>query len=262
MKKFSLLVAIVLSAILFSGLNTTENKWIKEKHGSYSLYFTACDIKNTAEYQKQIENGIASVKSFFNSVYSHEFDVYIHPSRHSLDSTWQKEWKMPEFKSECWMVASGIASRLDMISPVKWDKESCEHKYSETVQTRQLITHELVHVYHGQVNTSPDFSNTEGIDWFVEGLATYASGQLNPEKIGEVKKAINEKTVPVSLDNFWTGKLRYSLSGSVVMFIDRKYGRAKLIELLPLNKKTEILSILSTTEHEFMQGWKNYMLKL
>jgi hypothetical protein len=149
-----------------------------------------------------------------------------------------------------------------MISPVIWDKESCEHKYSETVQTQQLITHELVHVYHGQLNVSPDFSNTAGIDWFVEGLATYASGQLNSEKIADVKNAIIEKTVPESLDNFWTGKLRYSLSGSVVMFIDRKYGRAKLIELLKLNKKTEMLSTLSTSEQEFMQGWKNYILKL
>lgn len=262
MRHRKLLQYSLFSALILISWNESDNIWTKEKHQGYSLFFTQTDKENTSEYQILVDNGIASVKSFFNSQYSQEFDVYIHPSRHSLDSTWQKEWKMPEFKSECWMVASGVALRLDMISPKLWDKESCEHKYAETVNTQQLITHELFHVYHGQKNVSPDFSNTEGIDWFVEGLATYASGQLNPEKIGEVKKAINEKTVPVSLDNYWTGKLKYSLSGSVVMFIDRKYGRDKLIELLTFNKKTQILSTLQTTEKELLEEWKNYIMKL
>jgi hypothetical protein len=127
---------------------------------------------------------------------------------------------MPEFKSECQMVASGIATKLDVISPKMWDTEACEHYYSDNQKTQRLITHELVHVYHGQWNQSPDFSNVEGIDWFVEGLATYASGQCDEQRIADVKKAITENKVPSSLDNFWTGKNKYGLSGSVVQFID------------------------------------------
>ncbi|MFZ4520792.1 MAG: hypothetical protein ACOYNC_03750 [Bacteroidales bacterium] len=50
--------------------------------------------------------------------------------------------------------------------------ESCEHVYSEKLKTQQIITHELVNVYHGQLNAGPDFSDVSGIDWFVEGLAT------------------------------------------------------------------------------------------
>lgn len=262
MNQKNFLTYLLFSALVLISWNVSDKNCLQEKHNGYTIFFSPKDKNNVPEYQKLIENGIASVKSFFNSEYTQKFEVYIHPSRHSIDSTWQKEWKMPEFKSECWMVASGVSLRLDMISPKLWDKESCEHKYYDTVQTQQIITHELVHVYHGQLNASPDFSNTEGIDWFVEGLATYASGQLNSEKIAEVKKAINEKTVPESLDNFWTGKIRYALSGSVVMFIDKKYGRTKLRELLPLNKKTQILSALNTTEHELVEVWKNYLLKL
>lgn len=85
------------------------------------------------------------------------------------------------------MVASGIATKLDMISPKMWDKESCEHQYAETKKHNSSL-HELVHVYHGQLNASPDFSNVEGIDWFVEGLATYASGQCDSLRIAEIKK--------------------------------------------------------------------------
>ena len=160
------------------------------------------------------------------------------------------------------MVASGTAARLDMISPKAWDKEACEHKYSETEKTQQLITHELVHVYHGQQNTSPDFSNTEGIDWFVEGLATYASGQCDADKIAMVKKAIADGKIPASLDKFWTGKIKYGLSGSVVMFIDHQYGRDKLKELLPLNRKMQIFSALKISEEDFLLKWKEYMQSL
>jgi hypothetical protein len=259
MHQKNLILPIFLSGLLLISWNSFNNNWTKKKHPGYSLFFTSTDEMNTPQYQKLVDNGIASVKSFFDGSYTQEFDIYIHSSRHSLDSTWQKEWKMPEFKSECWMVASGVSTRLDMISPKLWDSQACEHVYSETIHTQQLITHELVHVYHGQLNVSPDFSNTEGIDWFVEGLATYASGQCDSTRIEEVKKAITENKIPESLDNFWTGKIRYALSGSVVMFIDKKFGRAKLKELLPVNNKQAILSILKTTESELLNGWKIYI---
>jgi len=44
----------------------------------------------------------------------------------------------------------------------------------------------------------------------------------------KLKKAIKNNQIPESLDSFWTGKIKYGLSGSVVMFIDRKYGRIQL----------------------------------
>lgn len=214
------------------------------------------------DYNQLVEYGIKSVKSFFNATYNKEFNIFIHPNRHSLDSSWQQDWNMPEFKSECWMVASGVATKLDVLSPKLWDKEACEHIYSETEKTQQLIAHELVHVFHGQLNVSPDFSNVEGIDWFVEGLATFASGQCDTLRISEVKKAIIGKTIPENLDNFWTGKIKYGLSGSVVMFIDHKYGRIQLKELLPLNKKAQILSVLKTSESELLNEWKQYIQNL
>ena len=111
----------------------------------------------------------------------------------------------------------------------------------------------------GQINASPDFGNTEGIDWFVEGLATYASGQCDSARIKEVKKLIADNKTPKGLDNFWTGKLKYGLSGSVVMYIDSKYGREKLKELLPFSKKAEILAALNTTEADLLNNWKNYI---
>jgi hypothetical protein len=262
MKSAYLQLLLLFSVSAITGQQTTDNNWIAEKHKGYTLLYTPGDKENKNEYNKLVENGIVAVQAFFNSSYNKEFNIFIHPNRHSLDSTWQKDWNMPGFKSECWMVASGVASRLDMISPKTWDKQACEHSYTDIIKTQQVITHELVHVYHGQQNISPDFGNTEGIDWFVEGLATYASGQCDSLRIAEIKKAILDNTIPQHLDDFWTGKLKYGLSGSVVLYIDKKYGRVKLKELLPLTKKLEILSILNTPETEFLSGWKNYIQRL
>ena len=238
------------------------NHWQKLSYKRFDFYYTQNDKQSTKEYSQLISTGIQTVENFFNAPFQKKFDVFIHPDRKSLDSTWSKDWNEPDFKSECWMVASGVAKRIDIISPKQWDTESCEHHYKEKMQTQRLITHELFHVFHGQLNTSNDFSNVENIDWFVEGLATYASGQLDSAKIEEVIKSINDKTVPSTLDKFWTGNAKYPLSGSVVMFIDKKYGRQKLKELLPYNKKEEILKALDTGEKNLLSEWKIYMESL
>lgn len=256
-----LLLIVLLLPILF-GWTIVKDKWIVEKQNGYSFYYKTSDKQNIVEYKACFESGKKTVEKFFQDSFKNDFSIYIHPSRSSLDITWQKDWKMPEFKSECWMIASGVATKLDILSPKLWDELSCEHIYSETTKTQQLITHELVHVFHGQLNLSPDFSNVEGIDWFVEGLATFASGQCDSVRISEVKKAISENKIPKNLDNFWTGKNKYGLSGSLVMYIDHKYGRKKLIELLPLNIKADILLTLATTEAELLNEWKRYIQDL
>lgn len=255
-------LTIILTSLLLISWKNLENNWTSEKEKKYTIIYTSTDKSNIKEYKRFINNGIRHVETFFNTSYHEKFNVVIHPNRQSLDSTWQKDWNLPEFKSECWMVSSGVASKLDMISPKLWDKQSCEHIYSETKRTQQLITHELVHVYHGQINISPDFSNVEGIDWFIEGIATYASGQCDTLRIVEVKKAISENKIPKSLDNFWSGKIKYGLSGSVVMYIDKKYGREKLKELLPTNNKKKLLSTLKITETELLNEWQKYIQDL
>jgi len=235
-------------------------KWKSEKFPGYQVYYTAADSADIRDYNELIRNGISHVSSFFRSSYKTGFNVFIHPDRHSLDSTWQKAWNMLAYKSECWMVASGVGSGIDLISPKRWKEVACEHDYNETSKTQQLITHELVHVFHGQWNVSPDFSTTEGLDWFVEGLATYASGQCDSVRMAEVRNAVSANQVPQSLDDFWSGRLRYGLSGSVVMFLDHKYGRPRLMELLSFNKKTDILGNLNITESELLHEWILYVL--
>jgi hypothetical protein len=245
---------------LISFVFVLPTEWQQKKEKGYILFYKPADQKHIDEYNSLIKNGMKEVKAFFSSGYQNEFAVCVHPDRHSLDSTWQHDWKMPEFRSECWMVASGVADRLDFISPQQWDSLSCEHRYSDKEGLQKLITHELVHVFHGQKNKSRDFSETENLDWFVEGLAAYASGQLDG-KLNEVKQAIQDSAVPLSLNDFWKGKLRYPLSASAVMYIDKTFGRKKLFALLHFTRKSEVLSALLMNEEKFLADWKIFMLK-
>lgn len=261
-RKQPLLLLIVLIISLLVSWTTVRNKWIIEKQNGYSLFYTTFDNQNIREYKVYFEAGKKTVEDFFQTPFNTEFNIYIHPNRASIDSTWQKDWNMPEFKSQCWMVASGEAQKIDILSPKMWDSLSCEHSYSNALKTQRLITHELVHVYHGQQNVSPDFSNVSGIDWLVEGLATYASGQCDSVRISEVQKALSENKIPDTLDNFWTGNLKYGLSGTVVMYLDNKYGREKMIGLLKFNNIEDVLRSLGVTESEIMNGWKHYMEEL
>lgn len=238
-----------------------EDGWQTVRKSGYSYNYKVADAANNGDYQKLIDDGIASVRQFTGSSYKNEFAVYIHPDRASLDQQWQKDWNMPDFKSECWMVASGVGTRLDMIAPKAWDQQSCEHSYKDKDKTQRLITHELFHVYHGQQNVSPDFSEVIDLDWFVEGFATYASGQCDAARMSEVRKAIEANAAPTSLNIFWTGKLKYGLSGSVVMYIDRTYGREKLKSLLPFKKKEDLLNSLGVNEGDLLTGWKDFILK-
>ncbi|MBV6480055.1 MAG: hypothetical protein HGGPFJEG_02869 [Ignavibacteria bacterium] len=251
-----LLLTVLLSTILF-GWTNVEDKWIVEKQNGYSLYYTTLDKQDIVEYKAYFVAGKKTVEDFFQNSFKNDFSIYIHPSRSSLDSAWQKDWNMPDFKSQCWMVASGVSNKLDIISPKKWDSLACEHSYSDSIKTLRLITHELVHVYHGQQNKSPDFSDVTGIDWFVEGLAVYASGQCDSVRISEVKKAISENRIPETLDKFWTGNLKYGLSGTVVLYLDKKFGREQIISLLNFNNIEELLNTLNTTEFEIMNGWRD-----
>ncbi|NOS91323.1 MAG: hypothetical protein HOP30_05340 [Cyclobacteriaceae bacterium] len=256
--KLRLALTIFFTLIIFSSFSPTD--WKTEKRSGYLVRYTQEDEATRATYISLFDQGKKAVQAFFNKSYRAEFEVNIHPNRLSMDTQWQTDWKMPDFKSECWMVASGVATKLDLLSPARWKEEACEHVYEDKEKTQSLITHEMVHVFHGQWNKSPDFSEVEQMDWWVEGLATYASGQCDQQRIGDVKRALAEDKVPATLDKFWSGKNRYGLSGSVVMYIDQHYGRTKLLELLPLTKKPELLSELKISEEQLLADWKKFIL--
>ena len=252
-------ICILFLGLLFLSCHSQRDLWNTYEQGGYHVSYTLLDQHNIKEYETYFTKGKRRVEAFFQNPFKDHFYINIHPSRVSLDSTWQRDWGMPDFKSQCWMVASGIAAKLDIISPKQWDSLACEHSYSNPIHTQRLITHELVHVFHGQRNVSPDFSDLTGMDWFVEGLATYASGQCDATRSSEVKNALIRNEIPDTLSAFWSGKLRYGLSGTVVMYLDARFGRKKLSSLLRYNHLEDLLLTLETTESELLRDWRDYI---
>ena len=157
------------------------------------------------------------------------------------------------------MVASGVAHRLDLLSPNVWSTEACEHNASDQTEIQQLITHETVHVFHGQYNPVPDFTGLDDLAWLIEGVATYASGQLDEKRMAGVKKLVLENRNPTKLAKFWSGKDKYGLAGSLVKFVDQKIGRKRLFELLKETNQDVILSNLGMTESQLIEEWESFV---
>ena len=125
------------------------------------------------------------------------------------------------------------------------------------VEIRHVIWHELVHVFHGQYNPDHTFSYLEKLDWMVEGVATFVGGQLDEKRYQRIRQLIMDNKTPSTLDNFWKGQEKYGLSGSMVAYIDNKYGRKKLFDLLKQTNKEAALRILAISETQLLESWRN-----
>jgi len=205
-----------------------------------------------------LRRGVAAVEAFFGAPFVHDFAVTLFPERAALDASFPPEWGLTH--TECWMVATGVADGVRVLSPRVWKQEACEHDAADAEHVERLLTHELVHVYHGQHNPSPDFVDVQGIDWFAEGLATYASGQLTPERLARVRAVLESGAGPASLAVAWTGPERYGISGSLVAFVAGRTGDAGLAALLGATSAEELLERLDTSEEELLEGWRASVL--
>jgi hypothetical protein len=256
--KYFILIASLLVASGFTP--SPPASWLTENREQYTLYFDAADSAGKEAYIKNIDEGMRQVARFMNAPYRRKFSIFIHHDRSSLDRQWEHDWKQPGFKSECWMVGCGVGDKMDIMAPAQWLTDACEHDNADKSEVQRVITHELVHVYHGQVNSDSVFGEMMDLDWFVEGLATYASGQCTDKRMTEVRNAAKMDSVPSILNDFWKGKLKYGLSGSMVMYIDKFYGRETLKKLMKVHTEDQALRIMKISEGDLIKSWKQHML--
>jgi hypothetical protein len=258
--RFTILILLAGLILNCNGRVIDSLIWIKEESSSFDIYYTKPDAAILGMLQNDLKNGGKTVTSFFHSSFTKKFSVFVFPNRIELNRQWQKAWNMPGFQSECWMVASGVADRLDMLSPLAWKKEACDHNTDDSIEVQEIIAHELVHIYHGQHNRNATFEGMDDLSWLIEGLATYASGQLSGQRLSNVRTELKEGHVPKSLSEMWTGKEKYGRAGSFIQFLDKTFGRAKLIELLSLTSLDPMLKLLGTSESSLIAMWKEQML--
>jgi hypothetical protein len=254
------LLAIVLFLSTLPANAGDSLEWKVTKLKGFTFNYTREDDQIVSLLQNQLLSGTKSVEKFFGHSFREKFRVWLFPGRRYLDKQWEKDWKLPGFKSECWMVASGVGGRLDILSPLSWKTDACDHHADDTAAVQQIMTHELVHVYHGQVNSRHNFDGMDDLAWFIEGLANYVSGQLTTEKLNSVKQSGRKGQLPDSLKKIWDGPLRYQQAGSLVRYIDKNYGRKKLVTMLSKGSNSELLGTLGLSEGELIRSWKADLL--
>lgn len=226
---------------------------------SAGIVFNASSSDPAAgEIRALIPKAKIQVERFFGQPFAEPVRVTLAPDRAAFNAVFPKAWGMD--KTECWMVGVGVADFLALLSPADWGKEACDHDAKDAWQVRAIITHELVHTYHGQRNPTRDFTGADDIGWFVEGLAVYASGQLDHDRLSRPEEAIRNGAAPTALAKAWSGKYRYGVAGSLVAYIDKTYGRKTLIALLPATTQAEILGELGLSEAELLERWKAWVL--
>ena len=209
------------------------------------------------ELQGVLDDGVRNVESFFGWRYSKPFTVVVVPDRAAFDAALPPEWGMGQ--TQCWMVACGVSDRVFLLDPSTWSAQACEHDPSDPAHVAGICAHELMHVFHGQKNPTGDFTGCDAIGWFVEGLATYSSGQLEREHAGRAREAFASGAAPKTLEEAWSGQYRYGVAGSLVAYIDHAFGRKTLLELLAATSEEQILDRLDLTEDGLLAGWKQYV---
>jgi hypothetical protein len=184
--------------------------------------------------------------------------VRVLPDRESFTRALREAWGIPE--TQCWMVGAADDHAFYLLAPGVWASDACEHDAADEESRRRLIAHELVHVHHGQVNGSDDIGLLEDLGWFIEGVATYLSGQLCTSHRGRAEEAIRQGRAPDALSDAWSGPYRYGVTGSMAAYIDRHWDRPALRDALGARSQVEVLRQLGLSESAFIAGWREWVL--
>jgi hypothetical protein len=203
------------------------------------------------------QSGAERVESFFGAPFPGPVRVRIFPDRSAMDAYMREAWGMDE--TACWMVGGAEEEGLILLSPRVWREEACDHDPDDETHARDLVAHELVHVYHMQHSPSDAFDGVEGLDWFVEGLATYASGQYERFHVERAREAVATGAAPERLADAWTGPYRYGVSGSLVAYLESRIGRAEVTRLLGATRLEEVLAAAGMSESELLAAWAEWV---
>lgn len=217
-----------------------------------SFEYEPVDSSAVVPLREYVEEGRDRIEAFFGRPFAESFVFRVVPSRDAYDRHAAEKWGMTQ--TACWMVGGAEDAGVVLVSPRLWST-ACDHDPADARHVRDLVVHELVHVYHMQHNPSTEFEGADEIGWLVEGLATYASGQLEHAHAERAREAVETGAVPARLADAWSGPYRYGVSGSLVAYVDGRIGRAGLVELLGATTQAEILDRLGMTEQELLAEW-------
>jgi hypothetical protein len=203
--KITIISLLTFFSVTANGSDLDSTQWKKLKTEKFEIiYPSGLDVSETLHF---LEKGTEAVEHFFGQPFHKKFSVKIFTERNDLDKFWRTDWNAPDFNSECWMVASGDANGIAMLATSAWKVQACEHDPADKIETKKLLTHELTHVFHSQWQNAGANEDLEPIGWFVEGLATYVSGQLDDRRMSRYARHQGKEKFPMNLKSFGADKL-------------------------------------------------------
>jgi hypothetical protein len=215
------------------------------------------DAGLAAAMLEHAQAGRTNAATFLGESFAAGFTVRIYPDRASLTDYWRSAWNQPSLVPECWMIASATRSIAVALSPRVWSQSACGHNASDASYVRRIISHEIVHVLHAQLNPLPEVNAVASLKWLTEGLAFYAAGQLDDAGRAQLRSLIAGGYAPTSLESILTGQGGYGAAASIVAYIDTRFGRARLRSLARARSTTEALGILGISEAELLDAWRS-----
>lgn len=218
---------------------------------------TAPDEALRPAFERDVASAERTIEQFFGRPFAKAVTITVCPSRKAFDEALRRKWGMEA--TQPWMVGAAGARVLFVLSPRVWKSEAQEHNPDDSQEIADIVTHELVHSFHAQVNPNKDLEGLDDMAWFAEGLATYVSGQLARSHKGVAKREIEDSRGPKDLATAWSGRGRYGVSGSMVNFVDAMYGRRAVRTLLTLTTNADALKALKTDEPTFLADWKSWV---
>jgi len=222
----------------------------------YTLKPPPADPADAALIEPLVQEGMPAMSMELRVAWLEPVRVEVVADRAAFTASFPPEYGLAQ--TQCWMVAWGVADRLVVLSPRAWHApEVCEHDPDDRAALARLLRHELVHALHGQHNPTRDFTGMEDeLGWFIEGLATFASGQLAQEHADDARQAIAAGAAPKQLAAAWSGRYRYGVCGSLVAYLDQRCGHERLAEMLTATTQAQLLGMAGLSEAQLLAAWQ------
>lgn len=246
---------VLIALLACAGEPASEPEWIRRDAGAETVHVTGADLGLAPALLADLAAGRLQATAMLELAFDRPVPLWVYPDRGTLTRHWRSAWQRPDFVPECWMIAAGWATELNLLSPAAWTSEACGHPAGDALYRRMVIGHELVHALHAQQNASyPQLGAT--MPWLNEGLAVYVSGQLDAvyQPTGTLARGLARD--PQSIAELWGLPENYALMGSLIRYLDRNRGRPILRALLQVDSPAQFLNLVGMGETELLAAWK------
>ena len=243
----TLLAAVACSTPTDPVSGPPNTAWLTRQAGTVTYTYAEADAALVTAIEPVVATEAVRMVEFLGLAFAGPYGVSVSPDRVTFDDRFRRAFFT---QPPCWVIATASAAGIELLSPRAW---GCGHDPSNSEHLRIVLAHELVHVLHAQ---QLDSGYRLTLSWYQEGLAAYASGQLDAEFRGQAQARFSQGYVPASLDSMMNDSAAYGLAGDLVRYIDRVWGRAMLRTLTRARTTTDAMAMLNESEASLIARWR------